>query len=174
MITKDKSIERVLAAFKARPKGSEFGTISNRELIGVRPSGELEEAGCDLLAGNRRDEINETLEEEHGVGLVPHDYRGIFRVVPIDARGAHLLLIRLYRLQKLIAEQKNGSPSVLSITVESYNSNPFSSEEFRKVLARAAKTAKALELIAAETIQPNIDRLEKILLPFKSNDDEAA
>jgi hypothetical protein len=170
MISAEKSIERVLAA---EPKnGEKYAFITNEQLLGVRPSNPLEEAGVDACAVTRRDEINGTLESEHGVALVPFDYRGTWRIVNVDQRGAHLVYIRLRRLQKLIGTQKNGVASMLQLTIEEYETNPHTTDEFCKVLKRAHRLANALALIADETIQNHLDKLEALMLPYKNPDEE--
>ena len=172
MINADKSVERVVTRSKAKKAGDTHARITNEELLGVRPNGVLEEAGVDLMAGTRRNEIEYELENTHGLGLVPDNHDGVWKIVTIDEKGAHILLHRMRRLERLIHERANGSPSTLRSTVEEYQTNPHSSADFCKVLAKAERSMMALEIVASEVIHPHIERLERLLVPFKSGDDE--
>jgi len=174
MISKEKSVERVTQAYATRTKGLDYGLITNEKLLGERPDGEIAEAGVDALASCRRSDIESVLEDDHGIGLVPHDYRGTFKVVPLEIRVAHLMLIRLRRIRKLIqADEASGRSSMLKGTVEKYLDNRHLSDEFvKKVLKPANKTTQLLEDIADRLLSPDIDRLEKLLLPYELEADD--
>jgi len=163
----------VNTVLKARPaKGRLYGRITNEELLGVKARSRLEQSGVDLKAKSMRDQVNPILESEHGLGLVPDDYAGTWKIVDVNERAAHVISKRMEKIGRLLVAQADGRDSVLSDTVLGYQTNPYINEEMEHLLMKCGRALAAIELVAEEALMPKLGRIKAIVDRHKAEEDK--
>lgn len=129
--------------------------ITNERLVGKKPHTELESYGVDAAAGELRSKVRDTLENEHGIGLVPWDYKGTWQILDINEVAAERVYKRMEKLQNTVINAEN--------LVLEYQTHPMIGPDLEKTLKSVHRVIDFQMTFLEEALEPKLSRVQKLL-----------
>jgi len=129
--------------------------ITNERLVGKKPHTELEEYGVSAAAGELRAKVRDEMENKHGIGLVPWDYKGTWQIVDINEVAAERVYKRMEKLQNTVRNAEN--------LVLEYQTHPMVSVDMEKTLKSVHRVIDFQMTFLEEALEPKLSRVQKLL-----------
>lgn len=148
----DGSIDLILA--KKAEAGQNDPRITNEEMLGISKARDpIRKQGWDLEAKHRRDEINPILEDQYGIGLIPDDFRGTWRIVDVGRRARYLVAMRARRAIRLVS-------STMEETLLNYSTHPHIRNDDQRWIEALLVGYQAIDQLIAVAIVPQLQKMD--------------